>query len=62
MEAALIFPLLVLLIVGILELSLHILNETQADAKRHRSEAVEALDPKILSTENIMRGGWILDE
>ena len=61
-EAALVFPLVVLLIAGLTGLSLQVLEETKTDALRHREEAREALDPRILSTENIMRGVWLLDE
>ena len=58
-EAALIFPLVVLIIAGVIGLSLQILEETKTDALRHREEA---LDPRILSTENIMRGVWTTNE
>jgi hypothetical protein len=61
-EAALVFPLVVLLIAGLTGLSLQVLDETKTDALRHRTEAIEALDPKILSTENIMRGVWVMHE
>ncbi|MBQ2095675.1 MAG: pilus assembly protein [Firmicutes bacterium] len=61
-EAALVFPLVVLIIAGVIGLSLRILAETKTDALRHREEAREALDPRILSTENIMRGVWTTNE
>ena len=61
-EAALVFPLVVLIIAGVIGLSLQILEETKTDALRHREEAREALDPRILSTENIMRGVWTTNE
>ena len=61
-EAALVFPLVVLIIAGIISLSLGVMEETKADALRHRTEAREALDPRILSTENIMRGVWLIYE
>lgn len=61
-EAALVFPLVVLLLAGLIGLSLNIMEETRADAQRHREEAREALDPHLLSTENILRGVWLLDE
>ena len=61
-EAALVFLLVVLIIAGVIGLSLQILEETKADALRHREEAREALDPRIISTENIMRGVWTTNE
>ena len=61
-EAALVFPLVVILIAGVIGLSLQIMEETENDAFRHRSEAREALDARILTTETIMRGVWLLDE
>lgn len=61
-EAALVFPLVVLIIAGVIGLSLQILDETKTDALRHREEAREALDPCIISTENIMRGVWTTNE
>ena len=62
MEAAMVFPLVVLLIAGVIGLSLDMLEETKTDAQRHREEAREVLDPRILSTENIMRGVWLVHE
>ncbi|MBR5641278.1 MAG: hypothetical protein IKW92_04045 [Firmicutes bacterium] len=56
------FPLVVLLIAGLTGLSLQVLDETKTDAQRHRTEAIEALDARILSTENIMRGVWVMHE
>ena len=61
-EAALVFPLVVLIIAGVISLSLGVMEETKEDALRHRTEAREALDPRILSTENIMRGVWLIHE
>ena len=61
-EAAMVFPLVVLIIAGVIGLSLGVLEETREDALRHRTEAREALDPRILSTENIMRGVWLVHE
>ena len=61
-EAALVFPLVVLIIAGVISLSLGVMEETKEDALRHRTEAREALDPRILSTENIMRGVWVIHE
>ncbi len=61
-EAALVFPLVVLLIAGLTGLSLQILEDTEADAMRHRNEAVDALDFSMVSTENILRGGWLIHE
>lgn len=61
-EAALVFPLVVLLIAGLTGLSLQVLEETKTDALRHREEAREQLDPRILSTENILRGVWVTHE
>ena len=61
-EAALVFPLVVLLLAGIMSLSLDILQETEADALRHREEAKETLKPRLVTTENILRGVWLLDE
>jgi hypothetical protein len=61
-EAALVFPLVVLIIAGVIGLSLQILEETKTDALRHREEAREALEPHIVSTENIMRGVWTANE
>ena len=61
-EAAMVFPLVVLLIAGLIGLSLQILEETEEDALRHRGEARDALDPGILSTENILRGVWLTYE
>ena len=61
-EAALVFPLVVLIIAGVIGLSLDVMEETRADALRHRTEARAALDPRILSTENIMRGVWLIHE
>jgi hypothetical protein len=57
-----VFPLVVLLIAGLTGLSLQVLEETKTDALRHREEAREALDPRILSTENILRGVWLVHE
>ena len=62
MEAAFVFPLVVLLLAGLISLSLQVLEETEADALRHREEAVDALEPHLISTENILRGVWLLDE
>ena len=61
-EPALVFPLVVLIIAGVIGLSLQMLEETKTDALRHREEAREALDPRIISTENIMRGVWTTNE
>ena len=61
-EAALVFPLVVLIIAGVISLSLGVMEETKEDALHHRTEAREALDPRILSTENIMRGVWLIHE
>ena len=61
-EAALVFPLVVIIIAGVISLSLGVMEETRTDALRHRTEAREALDPRILSTENIMRGVWLIHE
>ena len=61
-EAALVFPLVVMIIAGVISLSLGVMEETKADALRHRTEARETLDPRILSTENIMRGVWLIHE
>ncbi len=61
-EAALIFPLIVLLLAGLMGLSLRVLTGTEEDAKRHREEAQAELEPKLLSTENILRGVWLTDE
>ncbi len=61
-EAALVFPLVVLLIAGTIGLSLRVLDETKADAQRHRAAAQEDLDARILTTENVMRGVWLLHE
>ena len=61
-EAAFLYPLVILLLAGVIRLSLTILEETKTDALRHREEAVESLCPHPLSVENVMRGVWILDE
>ena len=61
-EAALVFPLVVLLFAGLIGLSLQIMEETNEDALRHRAQAREALAPRVLSTENIMRGVWLTYE
>ena len=61
-EAALVFPLVVLLLAAILSLSLQILTGTEEDAARHREEAREELEPKLLEVENVLRGVWLLDE
>ncbi|MBO5517284.1 MAG: pilus assembly protein [Firmicutes bacterium] len=61
-EAALVFPLVVLLLAAILGLSLQILTGTEEDAVRHREEAREELEPKLLEVENVLRGVWLLDE
>lgn len=61
-EAALVFPLVVLLIAGTIALSFQIMEGTRTDALRHRNEARELLDARIVTTENIMRGVWVLDE
>ena len=61
-EAALVFPLVVMIIAGVISLSLGVMEETRTDALRHREEAREALGPRILSTENIMRGVWLVHE
>ena len=61
-EAALVFPLVVIIIAGVISLSLGVMEETRTDALRQRTEAREALDPRILSTENIMRGVWLIHE
>ena len=62
LEAALVFPLVVLLLAGVIGLSLNVLQSTKEDAERHREEAKAMLDPQLLTTENILRGVWLLDE
>jgi len=61
-EAALVFPLVVLLLTAIIGLSLQILAGTETDAARHREEAKEELEPKLLEVENVLRGVWLMDE
>ena len=61
-EAALVFPLVILLTAGLIGLSLQILDGTKEDAQRHRAAAREDLNARILTTENVMRGVWLLDE
>ena len=61
-EAALVFPLVVLLLAGLIALSLHIMEDTQADAAVHREAASASLDDHLLCTENVLRGVWLLDE
>ncbi len=58
-EAAFLFPLAALLLAGGLSLSLHIMAETETDAMRHREEACAALESRLISTENILRGLWL---
>ena len=61
-EAALVFPLVVLLLAAIMGLSLQVLTGTQEDAARHREEAREELEPELLDVENILRGVWLQHE
>ena len=61
-EAALVYPLVVLILAGLISLSLNIMEQTGADAARHREEALRSLEPGLLTTENVLRGVWVLDE
>lgn len=61
-EAALVFPVAVLICAGVISCALRIEARVKDDAMRHRKEAGEYADARIINTENILRTVWVLDE
>ncbi|NMA93649.1 MAG: pilus assembly protein [Clostridiales bacterium] len=61
-EAALVFPLLVLMIAGIVSCALYVQDHVRQDAERHRIEAGEYLESSLLRPETLLRLEWVADE
>ena len=59
-EAALIIPLAVLVIVGMIRLSTELFGRTAADSIRNAEAAAELVEDGKLPTESILRGRWYL--
>ncbi len=62
LEAALIFPLLVLMIAGIVNCALYVQSHVRQDAEKHRAEASEYLNSSMLRPEAVLRLEWVADE
>ena len=60
MDAVLIIPLAVLVIVGMIRLSTQLFDRTAADSTSNAESAAELVDGGKLSTESILRGRWYL--
>ncbi len=61
-EAALVFPLLVLMIAGIVSCALYVQDHIRQDAERHRAEASEYLESSVMRPETPLRLEWVSDE
>lgn len=59
-EAAMIFPLVILLVVGIINVSLSMYEDVAEDSQRHQDAALS--EQSLVGTDmgNLMRGKWIL--
>lgn len=61
-EAAVIFPIVVTTVALIISCGLFMMNHVKDDALYHKDQVQEALEKNILTTENVFRGEWLLDE
>ena len=59
-EAAVVFPITVLVILGIIRLSMDLYGSVQQDSLRHRQQASEDMRQRRWSAEDAMRGKWLL--
>lgn len=59
-EASMIFPLVVLLIAGLISVSLTMHSEVMEDSEGHREELLSDKNAAGADIEFLMRGKWIL--
>ena len=60
-EAAMIFPLVILLLAGIIHVSLFMYEDVVKDSRRHRDEALSDQSLAGADMGTIMRGKWVLE-
>ncbi len=61
-EAAVVFPVVILIILGIISVSLSKYNDVSGSAQRHRDDAGQWFCSGLLHAEDILRTRWMLDE
>lgn len=59
-EAAIVFPLIILITAGLITIGSSNCKKVRDDSDKNIAAAELALDQKLLTVENIMRGRWIL--
>ena len=58
-EAAMVFPLVILITIGIITAGLNIYMSVRDDAIRHRTDD---LNQGAITTENVLRGKWTVSQ
>ncbi len=59
-EAAVIFPVVILVMLGIIRASMFLYSEVREDSLRHRQQLNEDMEQRRWAAEDIMRGKWVL--
>ncbi|MCF0151391.1 MAG: pilus assembly protein [Firmicutes bacterium] len=59
-EAAFVFPLVVLITAGLIDLGSGLHCAVKEDSLRHRQQAEEEVQSLAVPTEAILRGRWVL--
>jgi len=59
-EAAMIIPLVVLLIAGMLKLGIHLSEKVETSSAGHSAAAENIIDGGALPAESILRGRWYI--
>ena len=60
-EAAMVIPLLILIIVGIIACSMYLENKVEKNSYENQSAAKDILVDDITNIEDLLRGSWILE-
>ena len=61
-EAAVVYPIAVLICVGIISAGLAASDHVQEDSLKHRDDVLSDLKGRLISCENSLRGVWILEK
>jgi len=61
-EAAVVFPLVILIVLGIISIALAKYTDVQGSAERHREDALGWFDDSAPHAEDVLRARWLLDE